>query len=171
MYSGEKKPLQCTDIPMIRYIADYVYALPTVAFFMSVLGIFIIGHVVSFHVLGYRKFRGPLIWQKLIALIRFLSYRGFHISVLRWNSAPIGLLILGAAGAVYFLCKFSNKISLTGTGTLLTNCDIGMGLIPQPYYWSSEDFGGSPPLGTRSGWMALACMPFVLYAFEEIQLL
>ncbi|QYT00175.1 Ferric-chelate reductase [Trichoderma simmonsii] len=36
-----------------------------------------------------------------------------------------------------------------------------MDLIPQPYYWPSLDFGGSPPLGTRSGWMALACMPFV----------
>ncbi|KAJ4984355.1 ferric reductase transmembrane [Stagonosporopsis vannaccii] len=122
------------------YIADYVYALPTVAFFMSVLGIFIIGHLVSFHVLGYRKFRGPLIWQKLIAFVRFLSYRGFHISVLRWNSAPVGLLLVGASGAAYFFC---------------------MDLIPQPYYWSTEDFGGSPPLGTRSGWMALACMPFV----------
>ena len=39
---------------------------------------------------------------------------------------------------------------------------IGMTLIPQPYYWSTLDFGGSPPLGTRAGWMALACMPFVL---------
>lgn len=36
-----------------------------------------------------------------------------------------------------------------------------MTLIPQPYYWSTLDFGGSPPLGTRAGWMALACMPFV----------
>lgn len=37
-----------------------------------------------------------------------------------------------------------------------------MDLIPQPYYWPSLDFGGSPPLGTRSGWLALGCMPFVL---------
>ncbi|EWG54179.1 hypothetical protein FVEG_12454 [Fusarium verticillioides 7600] len=36
-----------------------------------------------------------------------------------------------------------------------------MDLIPQPYYWPSLDFGGSPPLGTRSGWLALGCMPFV----------
>lgn len=44
----------------------------------------------------------------------------------------------------------------------LTSFTTGMDLIPQPYYWSSELYGGSPPLGTRSGWMALACMPFVL---------
>ncbi|KAF2024971.1 hypothetical protein EK21DRAFT_77608 [Setomelanomma holmii] len=122
------------------YIADYVYALPTVAFFMTTIGLFIIGHVVSSHILGYRKVRGPRIWQKLIAVVRYLSYRGFHVKALRWSSAPVGILLLGASGTVFFFC---------------------MDLIPQPYYWPSEDFGGSPPLGTRSGWMALACMPFV----------
>lgn len=122
------------------YIADYVFALPTIAFFMSVVGIFIIGHIISSHILGNRKFRGPLLWQKLIAFVRYMSYRGLRIERLHWNSAPVGLLLLGAAGGIYFFC---------------------MDLIPQPYYWSSEDFGGSPPLGTRSGWMALACMPFV----------
>ncbi|KFY03171.1 hypothetical protein O988_01655 [Pseudogymnoascus sp. VKM F-3808] len=122
------------------YIADHVYALPTIAFFMSAIGIFIIGHFISSQVLGYRRFRGPPIWQKLIAVVRYLSYRGFYVKSLGWNSAPIGLLLLGAIGAIYFFC---------------------MDLIPQPYYWSTLDFGGSPPLGTRSGWMALACMPFV----------
>ncbi|KFY45271.1 hypothetical protein V494_01026 [Pseudogymnoascus sp. VKM F-4513 (FW-928)] len=122
------------------YIADYVYALPTIAFFMTALGIFTIGHFISSQVLGYRKFRGPPLWQKLIATIRYLSYRGFYVKALGWNSAPLGILLLGAIGTVYFFC---------------------MDLIPQPYYWSTLDFGGSPPLGTRSGWLALACMPFV----------
>lgn len=36
-----------------------------------------------------------------------------------------------------------------------------MDLAPQPYYWPDIMYGGSPPLATRSGWMALACMPFV----------
>ncbi|KAF7562309.1 hypothetical protein G7046_g1822 [Stylonectria norvegica] len=96
------------------YIADHVYALPTIAFFMSALGLFIIGN--------------------------FVSQQLFHIKALRWNSAPLGILLLGAAGTIFFFC---------------------MDLIPQPYYWSTLDFGGSPPLGTRSGWLALACMPFV----------
>lgn len=38
-----------------------------------------------------------------------------------------------------------------------------MDLAPGVYYWSSELYGHSPALATRSGWMALACMPFVLY--------
>ncbi|KAN0099603.1 Ferric reductase like transmembrane component domain containing protein [Hyaloscypha variabilis] len=122
------------------YIADYVFALPTVAFFMCTIGVFIIGHFISTQLLGHRKFRGPPVWQKLIAVIRYLSYRGFHVKSLRWNSAPVGVLLLGLVGTVFFFC---------------------MDLIPQPYYWSSEIFGNSPALATRSGWMALACMPFV----------
>ncbi|KAL7947788.1 putative ferric-chelate reductase [Trichoderma barbatum] len=121
------------------FIADHVFALSTIAFLMSVLGIFVLGNVVS-QLLGHRIWRGSSPWQKLTALTRYLSYRGFHVKALRWNSAPLGLLLLAAAGTVFFFC---------------------MDLIPQPYYWPSLDFGGSPPLGTRSGWMALACMPFV----------
>ncbi|KAL6901422.1 ferric reductase like transmembrane component domain-containing protein [Trichoderma evansii] len=121
------------------YIADYVFALPTVAFFMCAIGIFIIGHIVS-QILGSRRIRGPLVWQKLIASIRYLSYRGFHVKSLQWNSAPVGILLLGLAGTIFFFC---------------------MDLIPQPYYWPSEIYGNSPALATRSGWLGLACMPFI----------
>ncbi|KID74437.1 Ferric/cupric reductase transmembrane component 7 [Metarhizium brunneum] len=121
------------------FIADYVFALSTIAFLMSVLGIFVIGNFVA-QLLGYRAWRASSPWKRAIALTRYLSYRGFHVEALQWNSAPLGLLLLAAAGTVFFLC---------------------MDLIPEPYYWPSLGFGGSPPLGTRSGWMALACMPFV----------
>lgn len=90
---------------LTRYIADWVYALPTVAFFMCSIGIFIIGHVLSSHILGYRRFRGPPTWQKLIAIVRYLSYRGFHVKALRWNSAPVGVLLLGLAGTTFFFCE------------------------------------------------------------------
>lgn len=46
-----------------------------------------------------------------------------------------------------------------------------MDLAPKPYYWADEKFGGSPPLATRSGWMALACMPFVLYVRHSVNIL
>jgi hypothetical protein len=72
---------------------------------MTAIGIFVIGHFISSQVLGYRRFRGPPIWQKLIAVVRYLSYRGFYVKALGWNSAPIGLLLLGAIGAIYFFCK------------------------------------------------------------------
>ncbi|PQE06928.1 hypothetical protein CJF32_00009203 [Rutstroemia sp. NJR-2017a WRK4] len=121
------------------YESDHLFALPTIAFFMCTIGIFIVGHVLS-QVFGYRRFRGPPILQKLVAVIRYLSYRGFHVRPLRWNSAPIGILLLGLAGTIFFFC---------------------MDLIPQPYYWPSKIYGNSPALATRSGWMGLACMPFI----------
>lgn len=38
-----------------------------------------------------------------------------------------------------------------------------MTLGPRPYYWPTDaKYGNSPPLATRTGWMALACMPFIL---------
>lgn len=95
-----------------RYIADWVFALPTIAFFMSAIGIFIISHFIS-RVLGYRRFKGPAVWQKLIASVRYLSYRGFHVRALRWNSAPVGVLLLGLAGTTFFFCELLSRLNST----------------------------------------------------------
>ncbi|KAH4059550.1 hypothetical protein HBI38_021300 [Parastagonospora nodorum] len=139
---GKKTPEECDWYKHhwhFWYIADYVFALPTIAFFMCTIGVFIIGHAVS-SLSGYRRVRGPRIWGKTIAVVRYLSYRGFYVKALRWNSAPVGVLLLGLIGTIFFFC---------------------MDLAPKPYYWPDIKFGGSPPLATRSGWLALACMPFV----------
>jgi hypothetical protein len=88
-----------------RYIADHVFALPTVGFFMTGIVVFMLSHFLMSHVLGHRKFLGPAMWQKLIAGLRYLTYRGFHVKKLRWNSASVGVLLLGAVGAIYFFCK------------------------------------------------------------------
>jgi predicted ferric reductase len=53
------------------------------------------------------------------------------------------VLLLAAIGTVFF---------------------FAMTLGPQPYYWPNTDdvdYGSSPPIATRAGWMGLACMPFV----------
>jgi hypothetical protein len=89
---------------------------------MSGIGIFIIGHVISSQVLGYRRFRGPPIWQKLIAGIRYLSYRGFHVRTLRWNSAPVGILLLGLAGTLFFFCEFQRGMPSTNVTIELIIC-------------------------------------------------
>ena len=102
VYCGERTSLKLTRR---RYIADYVYALPTVAFFMSILGIFIIGNFLSSRISGSRRLRGFKSWQKAIAAVRYMSYRGYHVKALAWNSAPVGILLLGAAGSAFFFCK------------------------------------------------------------------
>lgn len=77
----------------------------------------------------------------MTAATRLLSYKAFRIPYLNWNSAPLGVLVLGGVGVIYFFC---------------------MVLAPGTYYWPDPTtYGGSPPLATRSGWLALACLPFV----------
>ena len=44
-------------------------------------------------------------WQRLVAVIRYLSYRGFRVNRLRWNTAPVGLLLLAFVGTVFLFCK------------------------------------------------------------------
>lgn len=81
-----------------------MYALPTVAFFMSTIGIFIIGYVLT-QILSLSGSRGPPLWQRSVAAVRYLSYRGFHVKALGWNSAPIGLLLLAVVGMTFFFCQ------------------------------------------------------------------
>lgn len=77
------------------------------------------------------------------ALARFLSYKGFRVRAIGWNSGPLGVLLLGAIGTLFFLCMI---------------------LAPKPFYWpntATVDYGSSPPIATRAGWLSLGCMPFV----------
>lgn len=106
---GDMSPVDCDYYKQrwhFWYIADFVFALPTVAFFMSTIGIFVIANVVSM-LLSYRKsrYREPSLWRRCIAMLRYLSYRGWHVKGLKWNSAPLGVLLLGAVGTVFFFCE------------------------------------------------------------------
>lgn len=62
-------------------------------------------------------------------------------------------MLLGIAGLVFFL---------------------SMVLGPKPYYWpdgTQIKYGNSPPLATRSGYMALALLPFVLASATKLNLI
>lgn len=130
-----------------RYEADRRYALPTVAFFLTVIALFAIPFLPAPF---FAPTRRPL-FVKARSVARFLSYRQYRLNAIDWNSAPLGVLLLGASGALYF---------------------FGMVLGPKPYYWPNikepdsatliESWGGSPPIATRSGWMALGCLPFIM---------
>ncbi|KXS99405.1 hypothetical protein AC578_8131 [Pseudocercospora eumusae] len=121
--------------------SDHRYALPTVALFLAAIVVFALASI--FNHFAPASIHGNAYSRKAKACSRFLSYKTFRISSLNWNSAPIGILSLGAIGAIYFFC---------------------MTLLPKPYYWPNTqtiNFGSSPPIATRSGWLSLACMPFV----------
>ncbi|KAL4874409.1 ferric reductase like transmembrane component-domain-containing protein, partial [Aspergillus karnatakaensis] len=149
MLHSDRDPGECTMTPeqcayktgywVNWYQADHRYALPTVAFFLVAVGLFTIGHLAS--ILAPSRLKQTAGWSRLAALFRFLSYRSWRIR--HWNTQSLGGLLLVAAGAAYFL---------------------SMTLGPRPYYWPNTreiSFGNSPPIATRAGFMALACMPFL----------
>ncbi|QIW98829.1 hypothetical protein AMS68_004347 [Peltaster fructicola] len=124
------------------YIADWVYALPTVGLFMSVIGLFTLLFAIQQLVPSRVQKTAPI--RQVNVIQRFLSSRTYRIPFLNWNSAPLGVLILGLVGFLFFFL---------------------MVIVPQPYYWPATDeglYGDSPALATRSGWLSLACLPFVI---------
>ncbi|KAF7182083.1 hypothetical protein CNMCM7691_001471 [Aspergillus felis] len=125
------------------YEADHVYALNTVYFMCATIGVFAIAHFLSR--------RAPLpvkrsaIWRKMTAAMRYLSYQGYQVPSLRYWSPSLGVMLLGLVGFVFFF--------------------EAMTLGPKPYYWPNTakvSYGSSPPIATRTGWMALGLLPFVL---------
>jgi len=91
------------------YIADLVYGYATIYFMCAVVGVFTISNLLS-KVSGGGKMkdgRGVRAWDKVVALTRFLSYKGFYLKGLKWYSPSVGVILLGLAGAVYFFGKFT----------------------------------------------------------------
>ena len=108
---------------------------------MAAIVLFGLGHL--FNVLASRSIRTTKAFRLSSASVRFLSYRAFRIPALNWTTAPLGILALGAVGTIYFFC---------------------MTLGPKPYYWPTTatlKFGNAPPIANRSGWLSLACFPFI----------
>ncbi|KAI1382929.1 putative FRE ferric reductase-like transmembrane component [Hypoxylon trugodes] len=124
------------------YQSDHVYALGTVYFFVAVIGVCLIGFYSQR--LAPKSLREKSLWQKLVASIRYLAYRRHNGIASWWNAPSFGVVLLLVIGAVFFLA---------------------MTLGPQPYYWPNTrtlSYGSSPPIATRTGFMALACLPFMI---------
>lgn len=48
---------------------------------------------------------------------------------------------------------------------------VAMTLAAKPYYWPNTheiSYGNSPPIATRAGWLALGCLPFLLYVMLPV---
>ncbi|KUJ12464.1 uncharacterized protein LY89DRAFT_208058 [Mollisia scopiformis] len=129
------------------YQADHVYGHATVYFMCAVIGVFMISNIIS--KVSKRSASGNSIVQRGLAATRLLAYKTFHVRGLGWYSPPLGVILLGLCGVIYFF-------SLT--------------LGPKPYYWPNTktlSYGGSPPIATRSGWMALGLLPFVMLLSQK----
>jgi ferric-chelate reductase len=144
------------------YQADHVYGYATVYFMCAIIGVFTIGNIIlTISRRSKSRASGNLTWRRGLATGRFLSYRSFYIQGLRWYSPSAGVMLLGVCGAIYF---FGELLNITFLYTSSTDCSA-LTLGPKPYYWPNTkklSYGGSPPLATRSGWMAVALLPFVM---------
>lgn len=84
-----------------RYEADHVYALNTVYFLCAVIGVFTISNIlVRFAPEWLKRTR---IWRTTTSASRYLAYRGYRLPALRYWSPSLGVILLGLAGAVFFL--------------------------------------------------------------------
>ncbi|OJJ76840.1 hypothetical protein ASPBRDRAFT_190187 [Aspergillus brasiliensis CBS 101740] len=124
------------------YQSDHVYALNTIYFLCATVGVFAILHLIAKY--GPHSIKRSTIWRRSTTVGRYLAYRCFQLPVLRSSTSSLGVILLVSIGAVFFLA---------------------MTLGPRPYYWpntATVSYGSSPPIATRTGWMALALLPFVL---------
>ncbi|PMB73076.1 Ferric/cupric reductase transmembrane component 7 [Beauveria bassiana] len=150
---SSRDPGKCTLTPerctyksrywVFWYEADHVFALPTVYFFLAVIAVFALGHFISVYAPA-RLTRQSTPWRRAVAGLRFCAYKTWRIGGPNSSSISqsLGAYLLLGAGVVFF---------------------AAMTLGPRPYYWPTDaKYGSSPPLATRTGWMALACMPFIL---------
>ncbi|OAA47291.1 Flavoprotein transmembrane component [Beauveria brongniartii RCEF 3172] len=154
---SSRDPGKCTLTPercayksrywVFWYEADHVFALPTVYFFLAVIAVFALGHFASAYAPA-RLTRQSSPWRRAVAGLRFCAYKTWRVggggrsSSGIFFSQSLGAYLLLGAGVVFF---------------------AAMTLGPRPYYWPTDaKYGSSPPLATRTGWMALACMPFIL---------
>lgn len=94
------------------------------------------------------------------SIARYAEYKTFRS--MAWVTPTLGISLLIIAGSAFF---FGKQVAFV---LLRFQCPLtlpGISLGPQPYYWPNTktvSYGGSPPLATRTGWMAVALLPFVV---------
>ncbi|KAF7327304.1 Ferric-chelate reductase [Mycena kentingensis (nom. inval.)] len=125
------------------YEADWDYAQPTVIFFCA--AIFATALLTAFgHLRGTSKTTttaGPTVADRLTAFIRYLTSRQFRYRPADWYAVPLAQ-VLGVSGICVFVMTFMLSV--------------------RPYYWPNSLMGHSPPIATRSGWISIAIMPFMI---------
>lgn len=115
MLHSDRDPGECTMTPeqcayksqywVNWYQADHRYSLPTVAFFLTAIVLFAIGHFLSG--IAPQRVQRSAIWSRFVSFLRFLSYKSWRIA--GWNTQSLGVFLLGGAGLVFFLGESPNS--------------------------------------------------------------
>lgn len=108
--------IQCVDVHNFnalffffcyRYEADHVYALNTVYFLCAVIGVFTISNILVRFAPDWLK--RTRIWRTITSGSRYLAYRGYRLPAFRYWTPSLGVILLGLAGAVFFLGMWDTR--------------------------------------------------------------
>ncbi|KAL1745482.1 hypothetical protein HDZ31DRAFT_36238 [Schizophyllum fasciatum] len=83
----------------------------------------------------------PTVLDRVVAGCRYTAARQFRVQALGWYSPPLAAIIAVAGMAIFVFALI---------------------LAVRPYYWPNSLMGYSMPIATRSGWIAIAIMPFMI---------
>ncbi|KAJ7187817.1 FAD-binding domain-containing protein [Mycena filopes] len=126
------------------YTADWDYGQTTVAFICAAIAVSALLNIfASFRSrskISQQAQRQTLL-DRLTAAFRYTGARQFHLRATKWYAPPLAA-VLGVAGMAIFV--------------------ISLMLAVRPFYWPNEEMGHSPPIATRSGWISIAIMPFMI---------
>ena len=102
-------------------------------------------------------------YNSIIAASRSLGARQLSVPALGYYSPPLSAVAIVTTMIVFFCGAFSLRHLLSwpllhGPLTPLAVLEFAA----RPYLWPNYAMGNSPPIATRSGWVSLAMMPFLL---------
>ncbi|KAF5374359.1 hypothetical protein D9758_004713 [Tetrapyrgos nigripes] len=127
------------------YSVDWDYGQTTVAFFCAGIAWLLVLNVIfrlrSRFTSTTPSSSSPSILDRLTAACRYTVASQFRLKAFGWYSPPLAALI-GVAGMFIFV--------------------MALVLGTRPYYWPKDAMGHSMPIATRSGWISIGIMPFMI---------
>ncbi|RPD73308.1 hypothetical protein L226DRAFT_107589 [Lentinus tigrinus ALCF2SS1-7] len=131
------------------YTADWDYARATVYFFCAGIAFFILVNILFQLGQRTRLFRKAPLYSKVIAASRALGSRQIYVPVVDYYSPPLSAVVIVAGFVIFF---------------------AALTFAAHPYVWPNVAMGHSPPIATRSGWISIAILPFLLVFATKVNL-
>ena len=105
------------------------------------------------------------LYDKAIAASRALGSKQIYVPAVNYYSPPLSAVVIVVGLVAFFACEFSLYPSIY-VATSLTLCEA-LTFAVHPYQWPNMAMGHSPPIATRSGWISIAILPFLMFVCDH----
>ena len=105
------------------------------------------------------------LYDKVIAASRALGSKQIYVPAVNYYSPPLSAVVIVVGLVAFFACEFSLYPSIY-VATSLTLCEA-LTFAVHPYQWPNMAMGHSPPIATRSGWISIAILPFLMFVCDH----